>query len=70
MNARRVLLGGLTDEVTERLREALPTGFAAVVQTAAEAEARLPRDVASSSPVVWGRNHIGVGLLTAMRNGT
>ena len=70
MNARRVLLGGLSDEATERLHEALPKGFAAVVPTAAEAEAWLPQNVASKPPVLWGRNHLGVGLLTAMRNGT
>jgi|SRR5215207_7817156 len=42
MNARRVLLGGLSDEATERLHEALPKGFAAVVPTATEAEPGSP----------------------------
>lgn len=70
VKARRVLLGALSDEATERLRCALPKGFTTVVPGAAEAEAWLPVDIASRPPITWGRDHIGVGLLTAMRGRT
>ncbi|OYU68592.1 MAG: hypothetical protein CFE28_00395 [Alphaproteobacteria bacterium PA2] len=63
-----MLLGGLSDDAIDRIRHALPQGFATVVSTFVEAEALLPADIASKAPITWGRDCIGVGLLTALRD--
>lgn len=69
-NARQVVLGGLSDEAIDRLRDVLPLGLTTLVPTAAAAEALLPADIVNKTPITWGSDCIGVGVLTALRDRT
>lgn len=65
-----ILLAGLNDQTIDALKEKYPNNPFAIVCEAADIEALTDAQIPTGEPILWGRDRIGVGLLTALRAGS
>jgi hypothetical protein len=63
-----IIFAGLSDDSCDALTQRFPSKRIERVSTSSEVD-RLPRDGAplKAHPLIWGRDRIGIGLLSALR---
>lgn len=67
--ARRVVLAGLPPDALSAMTSALPSGYVVSPRDNAAIKSLLPVAVRAKTPLLWGRDHIGLGVLRALRAG-
>lgn len=63
-----VIFAGLPDEASQKLGEKLGWGKVRNIRTSEDVEQLPPNALVNGEPLRWGRDRIGVGLLTALRH--
>ncbi len=66
LQSTRILLAGLAPDAERALAAKLPTNLTAVVTDPNVAPLGAGRSIAGKAPLVWGREYIGLGMLTAL----